>query len=137
MKIRFDFVTNSSSTSFVIICKGKPKKEDFLAAMGAKPTSPFKAFFEDLFFTFIEEMERAEISRKEGQRDNADSVSDLLKRDFSSETVKRAKTAVKQGKDVWIGRLSSSEEPVESFFCCESLEVDHPKIYIDALECSW
>jgi len=49
MKIRNGYVTNSSSTSFLISLKDSWKKEAFMSAVGADGESPMNSIFEDLF----------------------------------------------------------------------------------------
>jgi len=138
MKIRFDFVTNSSSTSFVIICKGQPSKQTFVAAMGARKSSALKPLFEDLFEVLRSNMKNGKEAVHDRRRGRpAKSIVDLVKLEISKATGQRAKKAIAAGQEVWIGRLASDGSPVESFFCCESFEIDHPQLYVDALRCAW
>ena len=49
MKYRNGFVTNSSSTSFIISIKSEFSKESFMSGIGADGESPMNVIFEDLF----------------------------------------------------------------------------------------
>ena len=137
MKIRFDFVTNSSSTSYVVICKGSPDKNVFLSAMGAKKNSPLTPFFEELYGIMCRKMTNAKEEVKGGYWGPAKDIVTLVRENLSEAASRRAKRAINEGEDVWIGKLSSDESVVESFFCCESFELDHPNLYVNALRCAW
>ena len=47
MKIRNGFVTNSSSTSFILSMKEEFTEENFISALGAEGDSPLNKIFED------------------------------------------------------------------------------------------
>ena len=49
MKIKTDFVTNSSSTCFVVMSKGDFTLEKFMVSLGLTEDSPFRDVFEELF----------------------------------------------------------------------------------------
>lgn len=138
MKIRFDYVTNSSSTSFVIICRGRPDKGLFMNAMGLKADSPLGTIYDELYDLFVAKMEK---------------VQDLARRRHGSEEIgipavieeyarapglaAKVKRAMEDGMDVWVGTLDSDGEGSEPFFCCESFEVEHPHLYINSLSNGW
>jgi hypothetical protein len=138
MKIRFDYVTNSSSTSFVIISKGKPSESVFLEALGIKKGSHLESFGRDLFDMLCSKMENVHSAVKSKYWGPTRDVKSLMKKHIHPSSIaKRAEHALDAGMDVYIGTLSSSGESTESFLCTEMFEVDHPKLYINALECAW
>jgi hypothetical protein len=137
MKIRWDFVTNSSSTSFLVICTGRPKRKDFMAAMGVKKRSPLSGIFGELYEAILDNIHPLAEAEKLGRWRNASSAYDFVRKEFSERTAKRVASATKAGKSVWIGSLSSDNGGAEGFFCCESFEADYRDFYINGLPCAW
>ena len=55
MKINNGYVTNSSSTSFVVCTKNGISKEKFLSAFGIHEDSLLKSFYEKLYYVIQKE----------------------------------------------------------------------------------
>jgi len=135
MKIRADYVTNSSTTSYVIISDGDFSKRDMLDLMGIEKGSPLEPLAEGLYEALYDDQRRSprwKIAEYYGGNEEA-----YIKDQFSEKVLLKVKEAKKQGKRVFIGSLASDNTEVESLFCCSSFEWENDKLYIYALDCVW
>lgn len=132
MKIKMDFVSNSSSTSFVYISKEMLSKADFLTAAGVSPSSPVAKLFEDMFYQL---KTRIEQGRSLKRVEEIDALVD--KHEFTPEVLDRMRTALEQGEVVTIGQLSSEENLAEATLCTEIFEIRSERFYINAYDNYW
>ena len=126
MKIRSGFVSNSSSSSFVVAVKEGETKitvtTEFDLADSARATC---RTIEDLNEHFLEEWAYGHDSIEEFLNDSEEV--------WATEHYKKAKEAIENGKVVMFGSFESyGEGPVESMLCDNGLKgiVDEDKIEI-------
>lgn len=137
MKIRAGFVSNSSSTSFLIIAKEDFTPESLRRLMGVDKASPIAGMFNELYSSFMSsvrtELEMVKISE---DADIKLYVSDE-RQHLSSHMIDRLNAARGQNVTAYLGYLDSETSPVETFFCTDSFEEENDQIYINGLECAW
>ena len=138
MKIRAGFVSNSSSTSFLIIAKDDLNRSDFFKLMGIEADSPiadlFEQFYQDVMDSVHTTVDFSTADKQvpvenwfEGRRGNS----------LSTHMINKLQNAKQHGLKAYFGTLSSEENPIQSFFCTDSFEVENEMIYFNGLECVW
>lgn len=137
MKVRKGFVTNSSSTSFIISLKETYSKDNFMTAIGADGDSPMNKIFEDLFCAI--EDDKKNIIDVVKNHDEEIEVGDFLQEQgFSRDTIAAVEKLLSEGRVVYYGRLSSDGETAsEVFFCCESFILCEDNIYFNGNIGGW
>lgn len=134
MKVRSGFVSNSSSTSFLIISRDELEEGAFLELMGVVPDSAIADLFRELFSDVIGASRYVDLSRVD-TRVSPEAWFDTDR--LSPVMMERLRQAAGQGLKAYFGRLSSGENLVQSFFCTDAFEVENERIYFNCLECAW
>ena len=137
MKIRKGFVTNSSSTSYIISLKEEFSKKNFMTAIGANGSSPMNKIFEDLFQA-IEDDKQKITDVAEKYQEGIKIGEFLQNQGFSQDTVNKVEQLLADGREVYYGHLKSDgETPSEIFFCCDSFVVCEENIYFNGNIGGW
>ena len=137
MKIRTGFVSNSSSTSFLIITKGKMTKKDLRTLMGVETGSILAPLFDQLYQDLLENVKaEVDLGQVTGKPDwdaafgrRSERLSERMKAKLDSYRQK--------GRIAYYGYLDSESSNVQTFFCMDCFEEENDKIYLNALENSW
>lgn len=138
MKIKQDFVTNSSSTAFIISMNKPWSQENFLNAIGLEGKSPMNKLFEQLYEAI--NSDKCEIKQyMKRWAPDCSNVSDFLRKEgFCEETILVTEQLIDSGRTVYYGKLSSDgETAAEVFFCCESFLVCDDNLYFNGRISGW
>jgi len=133
MKIKLDFVTNSSSTSFVYISNEELSEELFLEAVGVDRDSPVGDLFRQMYTEIITAIR--DYGKQVTTKEIADSFAGGY--EFTPDVVEKMKDAIDQGKNVITSNLSSDGSLAESLLCVSMFEIESDSFYLHAFNNVW
>ncbi len=133
-------LTNSSSTSFVIISDGEFNFHDFIKAIGINKDSQFIDIYKSLFDSFKDDMQPARQYYRKHFQDKYSTFEEFISEHLwksGKDVLPKILEAEKVGKNVYIGELSSDTNETECFFCTDEFIIESEKLYVDAQENGW
>lgn len=104
MRVRTGFVSNSSSTSFLIITRDELEEGAFLELMGVAPDSPIAGLFQELFRDVVRSSRYVDFERV-NTRVSPEALFDTDR--LSQTMITRLQQAASQGLKAYFGKLSS------------------------------
>lgn len=138
MKIKTDFVTNSSSTSFIIMTKENDWNEDnFIELMGVEKESDFYEMMENIYSSISYAMDDIESQFNSGYGGDYNTLEEFIQEKFSLIVYQKYLEAIQNGNKVYVGHLSSDDEALASYICMDSFVEENEKIYFNYTNCVW
>ena len=133
MKIKLDFVSNSSSTSFVYISNEELSEEAFLEAAGVEPDSPVAVLFCQMHSEIKYSIDS--YGTKLISKEAVDKFSGG--HEFTPDVIEKMKDAIDRGVNVVTAKLSSEGHLAESALCMAIFEIKSDRFYINAYNNYW
>ena len=132
MIIRDGFVTNSSSTNFMIISKEELSRSYLLKTLGFKTGSRIST----AAFSLVDDIIDA---TKHGVRwFDVDQINyDTILKIFGEKSAKKYNEMSSQGYHTYIGHTNSGDDYLTSFMTTDCFVIDEKDFYMDGKNCGW
>jgi hypothetical protein len=132
MKFRQDFVTNSSSTSFIISLKDDWNENNFYKSIGLLDDSALRSIFTELYMAIENNKKEINAYVREYYPEDETVEKFLSNQKYSNDVIEKVSQLLKDGRTIYYGKLSTENgDIVEAFFSKESFLVCEDDIYFN------
>lgn len=132
MKIRSDFVTNSSSTNFMIISKEELTTDYLMKKLGIKKGSKFKNIGYSLACDIINATSSG-VRWYDVKQIDYDTILEI----FGEDSAKKYKKLSAKGYHTYIGYTSTDESYTTAYLTTDYFIIDQKDFYMDGRNCAW
>lgn len=131
MKIRTGFITNSSSTNFLIISKKELSEEYLYKKLGFKKGSPLEEQGRTLCDDIMRAVNYGGIRYHNIETPDYESIKNVFGEKSAMLFRQRANF------HVYWGYTSSDKSPITQFFTTDSFEIEEKDFYLNGRACVW
>lgn len=132
MKIRMGYITNSSSTNFLIISRKELTVEFLFKQLGFKENTYLAETGHDLC-EYIVRNANMHLRYYDYESPTYENVKEV----FGPKSAEKFKEKTEQGFYTYWGYTSSDDGGIEAFFTTDSFEIDNVDLYMNAKACVW
>lgn len=130
MKIKTDFVTNSSSTNFILISRKEIKSaNDLVEILGVCEDSPIYSYIEEFCMEIFTYIDRNYFDIKSFEEERK-----FIEDEFDSKTLKKYIDLRKKGYYTYISRAGTDYNELLNFFAMDYFKIDNKDLFIDGRE---
>lgn len=126
------YITNSSSTNFLIISKKELTEEFLFKQLGFKENTHMAELGHDLCKYIIRNA-----NMRLRYYDYETPTYDNVKKVFGPKSAEIFREKTEQGFFTYWGYTSSDDGGIEAFFTTDSFEIDNADLYMNAKACVW
>ncbi|MEE3461719.1 MAG: hypothetical protein VZR00_07535 [Lachnospiraceae bacterium] len=131
MKIRTGFITNSSSTNFLIISKEELTEDYLFEKLGFIRGGEMEEQGRHLCSDLIYAVKNSGLRYYGYEKPSAQAIKKVFGEKSAKEFLKR------KGQHAYWGYTSSDDDPITQFFTTDSFEIDKKDFYVNGRSCVW